>query len=104
MADPLVEEAAEQCVLESAVDDALGETGALGEVLVVVDLVLVAGAGGPEHMALGVAVLDDGGDFLAGRYVFEVDVCHLFLRVIRACIPWWTGLKTCPDEFLIRCS
>ena len=61
VAGPVVQELAEEGALERAVDDDVLQAGALGEGLVVVNLVEVAGAGGPVDQLLGGAVLDQLG-------------------------------------------
>ena len=68
------EQLAEEGVLECAVDDDVVEAGVLRVLGVVVDLVEVAGAGGPVDELLAGRVLLEFGDAVANLDVLEVDL------------------------------
>ena len=82
LADPVVEHLAEEGVLEGAVDDDAGQAVADREVLVVVDLVHVAGAGGPHDELLRRAVLHQLRYLVADVDVFEVDLVSHLCRLL----------------------
>jgi len=71
-----MQQAAQEGVLEGAVDDALRQPCSLGVILVVVDLIEVAHGGGPQDQAPGVAVLPYRGYLLSHLYILKIDLTH----------------------------